>query len=81
MTDFQIGAKTWHSGNEITIVSEPFEKYGAQWQKGVDENGKEYTLSAPGQVKENIERDRREWTAQQAGFKRAGDLMRESGLW
>ena len=79
--NFKVGAKTWRGGNEVTITSEPFEEHGGMWQNGIDENDKEYTLPTPGQLQKNIERQRSADQEQQAGFKRVGELMRESGLW
>jgi len=67
---YTIDEKTYTQGNEITITTEPYELYGGWWQDGVDEAGKKYTVMAPEQRAKDIQRSRREWKEQQAGFKR-----------
>lgn len=65
-----IGSKVFHNGTEITITTEPYEKYGGQFQDGTDSTGKARCVVAPAQAAANVARDHRDRAEMQAGFSR-----------
>jgi hypothetical protein len=69
-----IGDKTYFKGIELTIITEPYAKYGAMWQDGVSETGKTFTVATPAQLAANATETQAEYNTMQAGFKRLKGL-------
>jgi len=67
---FEKGEKTWISGNQITIITDPYKQHGKMWQDGVTSEGKVLTALTPEQRERDAQQQRREWREQQAGFAR-----------
>lgn len=65
---FSVGDKTYFRGNEITITTLPYEKFGGMWQDGVDGSGKTVTVPTPKQKSDNANKDRSDWIEQQKQF-------------
>lgn len=70
MTNYEIGAKVWVRGDEITITTEAYDLYGATWQDGVDENGKTVTVPTPAARDANVESKKAAERDMQDGFRR-----------
>jgi hypothetical protein len=66
---YELNTTTWFNGNEITITSLPFKLYGAWWQTGTDENGKEVTVKTPSQKEVDFKNIVNEFNTQQAQFR------------
>jgi hypothetical protein len=52
----KIGDKVWHSGDELTITTEPYDLYGGEFQDAVTEDGKTVTIATPKQRDDNVKR-------------------------
>jgi hypothetical protein len=66
----KIGAKVWHSGDEVTIISGPYVLHGGQFQDAITENGKTITIATPEQQSRNAEQSRNAWIEQQSQFRK-----------
>jgi len=67
---YSIGEKVWTGGNEVTITTEPYSKYGRLWQSGTDANGTVYAVLTPEEIQANIDRERADYSERQAQFRR-----------
>lgn len=47
----KIGVKVWHSGDQYTIISEPFTLRGGEFQYAIDEQGKTIVVVSPEYLK------------------------------
>ena len=65
---YDIGAKIWHAGDEVTISSEPFEMFESMWQYGQTEYGSKVQVLTPEQREKNKNAAMSEWREQQAQF-------------
>lgn len=76
---YEIGEVIWFKGDEVEIITEPFELYGALWQDAIVlETGKRVTVRAPDQVAARAEKAKAEWREQQAGFRRIREAERKN---
>jgi hypothetical protein len=66
----KIGAKVWHSGDEVTIISNSYVLHGGEFQDAITETGKTITIATPEQQSRNAERSRTEWIEQQSQFRK-----------
>ena len=67
---YTLGEKVWKQGEEVTITTAPYQKHGAWWQDGEQENGKVVTFSTPAQENRNVAEQQTQWKTQQAAFSR-----------
>ena len=71
-----IGDRTYFRGNEITIITEPYELYGGWWQDGIDSTDKTYCVPSLAQREVNVKKAHAERKEQQAGFARLAALRK-----
>lgn len=71
---YEIGEKTYHNGNEITITSAPYTLYGGTWQDGTNEAGKTVTVRAKSEVVARVAEHQAAYAKQQAEFARLAQL-------
>jgi len=69
-TMYDIGAKVWFRGDEVTITSEPFTLHGGTFQNAVTADGKTVTVATPAQVKANAVNAQKAFAGQQDQFRR-----------
>ena len=72
---YQIGQKIFFQGIEITITTAPSAIYGGEFQDGVDENGKAYSVISPEQQEASCQTKQTEWENRQASFRRLKELQ------
>lgn len=78
MTAYPIGHQVWHRGDQVTITGEPYTLHGGQWQDGVTEAGKPVTLTTPAAKQAQQARQKADWQADQASFRRLAELEKQS---
>ncbi len=71
---YKIGSTTYFMGKPVTIITKPYELYGAMWQDAETGSGNIVTLVTPEQQALNIERSNAWREEQQAGFRRLKEL-------
>jgi len=69
-SNYKIGDKTWFKGDELTITTAPYEKFGGMWQDGVNSAGRTVTIATPQARSKSAESHRQDWDEQQEQFKR-----------
>lgn len=67
---YEIGAKVWSNGNELTVTSAPYTMHGASFQDAVDANGKTFSILTKDQAAKNVAAKKAEWKDQQDQFRR-----------
>ena len=70
MTGLRIGDKTWFKGDEVTIISKPYQLHGSTFQDAKTEGGKVVTVLTKEQREANAKAAQDAWKVQQAGFRR-----------
>jgi hypothetical protein len=65
-----IGDKTWWSGKEVTITSEPYIWMDSEWIDTVDANGKRHSIATENQRNIAAKKKQEERREQQEGFAR-----------
>lgn len=67
---YSIGDKVWSRGDELTVTTEPYEKFGAEWQDAVNEAGETKTLPTPRSKADQAAKDKEQRNAEQEAFAR-----------
>ncbi len=71
---YEIGSMVWFRGDEYKITTEPYVRYGHEWQDA-EGHGKVVALPTPEQTAANVAKQKAEYAEQQAGFRRLKELQ------
>jgi len=71
---YNVGEKVWHQGDEVTIITKPYEMYGGFFQDAEIETGKVISIATPDQVINNIQKDLDGRKDMQEGFRRLREM-------
>ena len=68
---YAIGDTTYHNGRKITITTEPYSQFGAQYQDGVMDDGVTVlSVATPEERERTVKRNQAEYASQQEQFRR-----------